>query len=172
MKVQRHLTLGLASAVLMMACAQSAPKTEDAASAAEAASLDVGTLRAEVNQFVAAWNTGNQAALGPMIAEDAVLLQPDGPPIEGQAAILATMAEGYDIAMYQQAATVDEVMAVGDAAYARGTWMLNPTAAAGADAAALSGKWSALYKAGPDGTWQTWRWMWNQPSPEVMDVGE
>ena len=54
--------------------------------------------------------------------------------------------------------TVDEVAAIGKMAYARGTWTVEPTAAAGDDAPTMTGKWSAIYKRGPDGGWQTWRW--------------
>ena len=152
--------LGLASVVVLAACAQQqAPETS------EVATFDAETVRAQVDQFVTAWNAGDLADLGTMIAEDAVLMQPDGLPIEGRSAIMATLAEGFDVAMFQQTATVDEVLAVGDHAYSRGTWTLNPTPDAGDDLQVLSGKWSVLYQPGPDGGWQTWRWMWNQPSP-------
>jgi ketosteroid isomerase-like protein len=94
-------------------------------------------------------------------------MAPDGPPLEGREAILASMGESYDIAMVQQSATTDEVVVIGDYAYAHGTWNLDPTAAAAADMVAMYGKWSTVFKRGPDGTWRTWRWMWNQPSNAV-----
>jgi uncharacterized protein (TIGR02246 family) len=160
MKARVHL-LTLASALVVAACAQQVPDTE----------ADVVAIRAQVDQFVAAWNTADNATLSPMVAEDAILMQPDAPPLEGRDAILSTMAGGYDIAVSQQSATVDEVIVMGDYAYARGTWNINPTSTAGADVQALSGKWSILYARGSDGAWQTWRWMWNQPSNQVPAGG-
>lgn len=155
----RNLALGLASAVVLTACAQ-----QQASDTSEAPTFDAETVRAQVDRFVSTWNAGDHVTLGTMIAEDAVLMQPDGPPLEGRGAVLETIAEGYDVAMFQQTATVDEVLAVGDHAYGRGTWTMNPTPDAGGDLEALNGKWSALYRPGPDGGWQIWRWMWNQPS--------
>jgi ketosteroid isomerase-like protein len=160
----RNLVLGVVSAAMLTACAQ-----QEATDTPVTPEFDAEAFRTQVGQFVTTWNTGGGSALGTMIAEDAVLMQPDGPAIEGRTAILTALAEGYDIAQLQQVATVDEVLAVGDLAYGRGTWTLNPTAAAG-DLASLSGQWSALYQPGPDGQWQIWRWMWNQPSPQLLDA--
>jgi ketosteroid isomerase-like protein len=166
----RNLVLGVVSAAMLTACAQQeTTDTTDTTDTPVTPAFDAEAFRTQVGQFVTTWNTGGGSALGTMIAEDAVLMQPDGPAIEGRTAILTALAEGYDIALLQQVATVDEVLAVGDLAYGRGTWTLNPTAAAG-DLASLSGQWSALYQPGPDGQWQIWRWMWNQPSPQVLDA--
>jgi ketosteroid isomerase-like protein len=81
--------------------------------------------------------------------------------------ILAKIPENCDPTLPQQSATVNEATAVGGYACARGSWRLEPTEASGADARAMSGMWSAIYKRGPDGPWQTWRWMWNQPSGQT-----
>ncbi len=158
----RFRILSLASVLVVAACTQQpAPDT----------GADAAAIRAWVDQFVVAWNEADDATLGPMIAEDAVLMQPDGPPLQGRAAILATMAEGYDIAMIQQSATTDEVVVIGDYAYARGTWNLNPTPAAGPDVQPANGKWSTLFERGAGGAWQVSRWMWNQPSAAVPAGG-
>ncbi|MDH3456792.1 MAG: nuclear transport factor 2 family protein [Gemmatimonadota bacterium] len=161
MSVRVHL-LTLASLLVLAACApQQAADTE----------ADVAAVRAHVNQFVATWNVADHAALSSMVAEDAILMQPDESPLEGRDAILATMADGYDIAMMQQSATVDEVIVMGDNAYARGTWRLSPTSAADPNAPALQGKWSTLYRRGNGNDWQVWRWMWNQPSDQAPAGG-
>jgi uncharacterized protein (TIGR02246 family) len=152
----RVALLGLAPILVLAACApQPAPDTSEA---------DAETIRTSVAQFVVAWNAGNDATLGTLVAEDAVLMEPDSPAIEGRDAILATMAEGYDIALMQQSATTDEVIVMGDYAYARGTWNLDLTSAATEDMGPENGKWSTLFRRGPDGAWQIWRWMWNEPS--------
>jgi len=159
----RNLMLGLASVLVVAACTpQAAPDTSAA---------DEAAIRTLVGEFVAAWNTADAATYGPMIAEDAVLMQPAGPPTQGHDAILGIMAQGIDIAVAQQTATVDGVIPMGDYAYAYGTWNVDPTPAAGPDVAARNGKWSVLYKRGADGAWQTYRWMWNEASPAVPAEG-
>lgn len=169
MKLRARL-VGLASLVLFAACAPQ--EAADTSQTQQVAPFNAQELSASLDRFVSLWNAGDTASLGALIADDAVLMQPDGPPIEGRAAILGTIAGGYDIAMYQQTATADEILSLGDYAYARGTWTLNPTAAAGDEAPVLSGKWMAVYTAGPDGDWLTWRWMWNQPSGQAAPAAD
>ncbi len=147
--------LALTAVLVSAGCAQQEPPdTSDA---------DVANIRTNISDFVSAWNKADNATLESMIAEDIVLMQPEGPLLEGRDVILQSMAAAYDIEMMQQSATIDEVIALGDHAYARGSWRTDPTPAAAADAAALNGKWSVLYERQPTGTWQMSRWMWNQP---------
>lgn len=164
----RTQMLGLASIFVLAACAQPPAQeaTDTAVTPADAEAVGEA-IRAHVDQFVSAWNTADFATIGPTIAEDAVLMAPDGPVVQGRDAILAVMGEGYDPALAQQSATVDEVVMIGDYAYGRGTWNVDPTPEAGAEAPSANGKWSLIYERGADGGWQIWRWMWNQPSAEA-----
>jgi ketosteroid isomerase-like protein len=150
--------------VLAAACA---PQTEtDAESVSEVVTVDIPTMTAQVGAFVGAWNAGDMEGLTSGIAEDAVLMTPTGA-IVGRDAILAELAQAYDYTVMQQSAAVDEALTLGEYAYARGTWNLDATDEASA-APAMSGQWSAVYKASADGSWQTWRWMWNQPPEQVF----
>jgi len=164
MNHSRMLT-GFALVFALAACAP-----EPVSEAAAMPDFDPATVRAEVSEFVSAWNDGDFALVGSSIAADAVLLRPDGPILTGREAILASISANYDGSLLKQSATVDEVTAIGDMAYARGTWKLDPTSEAGPDILAASGNWSVIYKRGPDGGWQTWRWMWNQPSGQTAGV--
>jgi len=151
-------TLSLVGVLLAAACT---PAQQQAAP--DTSAEDAQAIRASVDQFVTAWNTSDWATIGPLLANDALLMQPDGQPRRGREAIVAAMPEGYDPAMAQQSATVDEVIMMGDYGYAYGTWTLTPTAAAGANAQGRNGKWSSLFKRSADGAWQNYRWMWNEP---------
>jgi uncharacterized protein (TIGR02246 family) len=153
----RSLVLGLVLIPLFTACGQQSGSTKTTDTSADAA-----TVRATVEKFVAAWNKADSAAYSSMIAEDAVLMGQDEPLLQGRDAVAARMAKDYDVTKAQQTTTVDEVIVMGDHAYARGTWNMTPTAAAGADTKPTSGKWSVLYQRGADGTWLASRWMWNQ----------
>jgi uncharacterized protein (TIGR02246 family) len=154
----RSLILGLVLIPLFSACGQQSAPDKGSIDT----SADTAAIRANTEKFIAAWNKGDSAAYGPMIADDAILIPPDGPLVNGRDAIMAAMAKDHDTTKYQQTATVDEVIVTGAHAYARGTWNLNPTAAAGADTKAENGRWSILYQRSADGTWLTSRWMWNQ----------
>lgn len=158
----RKRALGPMLALFLAACA-----TEPATETAEPVPVDPATIRAQVDEFVSAWNDGDVSGLGSMIAEDAVLLQPDGAPLVGREAILGAISQNYDARVLQQSATVDEVVSIGKLAYARGTWTLEPTTEEGLDVSAVNGKWSAIYQPRSDGGWNTWRWMWNQPSGQT-----
>lgn len=166
----RKLLFSCMLALICVACAQQ-PATETAETAGTVAA-DPATVGTHVDQFVSMWNAGDLDGLGSMIAEDAVLMQPAGPVLEGREPILANMAQGYNITLLQQSAAVDEVIMLGDKAYARGTWNLDPTPEAGSDVPAMSGKWSAVYQPAADGGWQIWRWMWNQPPEQLAAAGE
>ena len=163
--INRMRFSAIALAALLAACAP-----EPAAEMPETTPLDPATVRAQVSEFVSTWNGGDLSGLGTHLAEDAVLMQPDGAPLEGRQAILAAIVDNYDFKLMQQTATVDEVAAIGNMAYARGAWTVEPTAAAGDEAPTMNGKWSAIYKRGPDGGWQTWRWIWNQPAGQMAGV--
>jgi uncharacterized protein (TIGR02246 family) len=154
----RSLIPGLVLLSLFTACGQQSTPGK----ASIDTSADTAAIRANVEKLLAAWNKGDSAAYGPMIADDAILMQPDGPLLQGRDSIVANMIKSYDTTKAQQTATVNEVIVMGDHAYVRGTWNLNPMSAAGADTKAMNGKWSVLYQRSADGTWLTSRWMWNQ----------
>ena len=158
MKFRAHI-LSLTFIFVLVACApQQSPDTSEA---------DAAAIRAHVDKFVAAMNTADNAALVNSISEDAIMMGPDEPPQEGRDRILESIASGYDIEMNQQTAVVDEVIVMGDHAYARGAWAVVPTSTSGLYAQASIGKWVVLYKRGPDGSWQIFRWMWNEASSAV-----
>jgi len=153
----RWLMFGLVVTSLLTACGQqSAPGKASVDTAADAAAL-----RANTEKVVAAWNKGDSASYSALIATDGVLMGQGEPVLTGRDAIAARMAKDYDITKAQQTATVDEVIIMGDHAYARGTWNINPTPAGGGDTKAMNGKWSILYQRAADGTWVISRWMWN-----------
>lgn len=153
----------LAAVLLFAACNQTPAPAPDTTAA------DMSAVRANADQFVAAWNAGDSAAITPLITADIILMQPDGPSNVGRDAVLQAVAKGYDIAKTQQTHTTDEVTVSGGYAFAFGTWKLNPKT--GVDAPVLHGKWSGLYKRNSDGAWQLWRWIWNQNGAPAATSG-
>ncbi len=152
MKSKHKLILSAFVAVLLVLGASAYGQDTSAA--------DTAAVRANSERFVKAWNAGDMAAITPLMTDDIIQMQPDGPSNVGRDAVLKAMAKGYDIAKSQQTHTTDEVTVAGGYAYAFGTWKHNPKP--GADVPVLHGKWSAFYKRNSAGAWQLWRWMWNQ----------
>jgi uncharacterized protein (TIGR02246 family) len=165
----RNLTwlAALAPALLIVACSQ-APAPAPAA-APDTSAADMAAIRANAEQYVAAWNAGDGATMGPLLAEDAVLMQPDGPATVGREAILQGSAGAYDPATMVQTFTIDEVIVAGDYGYASGTWNLDPKP--GAEGPSTRGKWSMLYRRGAAGAWQGYRWMYNADRTEAPAGG-
>lgn len=158
--------MALAPALLIAACSQ-APAPAPAA-APDTSAADMAAIRANTEQYVAAWNAGDGATMAPLLAEDTVLMQPDGPATVGREAILQGFAGAYDPATTVQTFTIDEVIVSGDYGYASGTWNLDPKP--GAEGPSRRGKWSTLYRRGAAGAWQVYRWMYNDDR-SVAPVG-
>jgi ketosteroid isomerase-like protein len=114
------------------------------------------------SSFVAAWNASDATAYGAMIADDVVHMPQGAVANIGRDAVLAAMAEQFDVTTVQQSATIDEVVVMGDYANAYGTWRVDPVSAADEAAEVTAGRWMVLYRRNAEGGWQFWRWMWNQ----------
>lgn len=123
---------------------------------------DVGALRQAVERYAQTALAGEWDAWTSLSSEDAVYLQPNGPAIEGRAALRAWI-EGFS-GMERFTATPTEIQGRGDLAYARGTYAfaMGPTAAV---QMADSGKWLTIYRKQDDGSWRIVRNIWNSNEP-------
>lgn len=129
---------------------------------AEPSQADLDALGVSTERFLAAWNAADVEALGAWMAEDAIEMPPDGPPLVGRAAMLQGLRDYFAEFDAVQTATTDEVVVRGDLAVLRGTWRLTETPRAGGPPVERSGKWLDVQRRTADGSWKTWRWMWNQ----------
>jgi ketosteroid isomerase-like protein len=142
--------------LVLAACSQPAPEPVDTSEA------DAAAIRAHTDQFLALWNAADVAGLGAMYDDDAIRMQPDGPNAEGREAILQAFTEYFDEFDAQQTAVVDEVGVFGGVGFGRGTWSVRQTPKAGGDEQERNGKWFVMHRRQADGSWKTWRWMWNE----------
>ncbi len=126
---------------------------------------DEAALRASGDNFLAAWNAADVAALGSLLADDAIEMPPDGPALRGRDAIMQGMRDYFEQFTATQTAETDEISIHGDIAVLHGTWTVTETPRAGGEAQTRSGKWMDVQRRQADGSWKTWRWMWNQPGP-------
>ncbi len=165
------LLWSLGGLLALAACAQPAPETTETETAVvqdtEAAEA---AIRALVDEFLAGFNAGDAESLASQYAEDAVQMAPDGPPTEGPEAIVRSIAEFMAGYTATQTATVDEVSVHGDIAFARGSWNVRQTPVAGGEEEVRNGKWLTICQQQADGSWQVWRWIWNQESASMGEA--
>ena len=125
--------------------------------AGEAAGVDAasrGAIEATVDQYVAASNQGDAAALTALYAEDALLLPPDHEPIHGREAIGEFWEQGTDAGLEISTLRLE---VDGDVAYLVGRYRLPPTDQEDAD----SGQYVLCLKRQPDGAWKLTADIWN-----------
>ena len=124
---------------------------------------DEATLRQAIDIEMKAANEGDAAGWASLYAQDAIVLRPHAPAVEGREAIqqwLATLppisnAKGQGL----------EVVGYGDLAYLRGTYTMTfsiPGAPASIDE---QGKFLQIYRKQSDGSWKMTREIYNSDLP-------
>jgi uncharacterized protein (TIGR02246 family) len=123
---------------------------------------DVAQIRALTEEWVRASLAGDWSGVAALLTDDAVLLPPDHPIVEGRAAATAYLEAFPTIRSF----TSDVVAADGrgDFAWARGTFVLGVEPEPG-QTQTLRGKWSATYRKGADGRWLGTSDTWNLDAP-------
>src|SRR5437762_11162770 len=137
-------------AVLLSGCARTPAPIADA---------DRDTIRMEVDNFTKAMLAGDFATAASYYTEDAMLLPPNAPAIEGRAAIQNFFTTYPKISAFTQ--KIVELDASGELAWARLTYELTMTPAGAKASLNDSGKTIIIMKKQLNGTWQTSRAIWN-----------
>lgn len=119
----------------------------------------INKLQKQVDAAIIAGDTDGYVAL---IADDAVLMPPNAPPVIGKDAIRSwnqAMSRRFRFKNYTP--VDDEVVLAGKWAFrrARATWTLTPTA--GGQPIHDSGKFIIIYERQPDGSWRIARDIWD-----------
>ncbi|HEX2219020.1 MAG TPA: SgcJ/EcaC family oxidoreductase [Gemmatimonadales bacterium] len=122
--------------------------------ASEADAASRGAIEATVDQYVAASNEGDAAALTELYAEDALLLPPDHEPVRGREAIGQFWEQGTDTGLEISTLRLE---VNGDVAYLVGRYRLPPTEQEDAD----SGQYVLCLKRQADGAWKLTADIWN-----------
>lgn len=152
----------LGAALVLAGCTQTMPETAEP----DTSEADAAAIESMIDEFIVAWNAGDVASLAGTYAEDAIQMPPEGPALEGRAAIIQSMEDFLSEFSATQTATMDEVSVHGDIAFARGTWNVRQTPEAGGAEEVRNGKWMEIYRRKADGSWEVWRWIWNQEEAE------
>ena len=111
---------------------------------------DKAAIEASLAEWVKGALANDWAAVAATYTEDAVLMPPNSPIVEGRANIQAYF-EGFPPVRAMTATNV-EVLGQGDTAYVRGTYTMT-IAAEDAEAITDTGKYLEVRKKQPDGSW-------------------
>ena len=154
-------------AVLALAVASTAcqPPAQEAGPLSEE---DVAAIRAVPEAFAQAVLAGDWGTVAAGYAEDAVLMPPNGPAVEGRAAIRAWWEASSTPNMTQFTLPPTEIDGHGDLAYVRGTYAMTIVPEGAPEPFQGSGKYVVILQKQSDGSWLVVVDIWNsdQPLPE------
>ena len=120
---------------------------------------DKEDLEAAISKFEQAVNAGDAAAVAAMYTEDAALLPPGAPMVQGNAKVQEFWQSMLDSGMSSLDLNAMEIIVSGSNASDVGTF----TYAAGDTTGA--GKYITLWVKGDDGSWRVHRDIWNEDAP-------
>ncbi len=121
-------------------------------------------IRDTDDQFAAAFNRGDIAALVAMHAEKALLLPPDSPMEKGGKAVEAGFTELLEAGWKNLKFTSVEIGSEGALAYHVGKYSADVPAKGGSHEK-VTGKYVDIYKRDPDGAWKICVTMFNSDAP-------
>lgn len=122
---------------------------------------DAADVEAAIKKWQDLWNAGDAtAAAAQVFTEDARLLPPDGPMVEGREAIAAFWQPVLDSPAKDIELTLIAVDIQGDTAIETGTWAVTVPADGGGEMQ-VGGKTLVVWKKGDDGQWRMAQDMWN-----------
>lgn len=147
--------LAVAVGMLLAACA---PATPDP-------TADLQALAALRVQFQAAENTGDVEALAATLAEDATLMAPNRPAIEGADAVVEHFRAQFGQVTLGLDYTSLEAVIAGEWGFDRGTYVATVTPKSGGPATTSIGKYLWVARRGADGAWRYARITWNGDTP-------
>jgi uncharacterized protein (TIGR02246 family) len=152
-------TFALMLSVLLLLFSACSQKVNDPA--------DVQAIKTLLQEYSKAATSGDVAAIvANYFTEDAISHAPNSPKVKGKDAIVSSWKTFFDIYTPTLRSVAEEVWVSGDLAGARGTYTSKLTPkTSGAAIIEDQGKWTALYRRQPDGSWRCFADTWNSDLP-------
>lgn len=121
---------------------------------------DATALRAALEAYVDAANAGDAARWASLYTQDAVMMPPNSPVVEGRAAIESWLAM-LPVKIMDAEGTALEVEGAGSLAYVRGTYSMSLQVPGLPEPVPQRGKLLQIYARQPAGSWMLARDIWN-----------
>jgi len=122
---------------------------------------DVEAVREWFGEYTAAIDAGVLDRWASFVAEEAVILPPDEPPIIGMEEIRPRYAAVFDAYSFQFEGEGQEITVAGRLAVLRASIEETLTPKAGGEPIQLRGAWLMVLREQADGSWKLWRNMWS-----------
>lgn len=163
MKYGFATALALIVGLTVAACQPRAPETgaDDDREAPDFAAMN--------EAYDAAMNAGDAAAMGMLYAVDAVSMPPNASPLIGRSAIVADAAQDLAAMVADLESRSEGHYLIGDMAVEWGTYRFAGMLRESDVTVTEEGKYVAIWKQQPDGSWQIVRDIWNSNSPQAME---
>jgi uncharacterized protein (TIGR02246 family) len=112
---------------------------------------DVAAITASADVFAEAVVAGDWMALGALFTEDAVLMPPNGPVVEGRVTIQAFLEPFSPITQFE--ATIVQMEGWGDLAFVRAAYSQGYIDEGTPESIHITGKYVEIWRKQPDGKW-------------------
>jgi uncharacterized protein (TIGR02246 family) len=122
---------------------------------------EVETVRAWFQQYTAAINAGGVDHWATFVANDAVILPPDEPPIIGMETIRPRYAALFRAYAFDFNGRPEEITVAGPLAIIRASIEETLTPTGGGPPMQFRGAWLLVLRRQSDGVWKLWRNMWS-----------
>jgi uncharacterized protein (TIGR02246 family) len=164
MSVRSILLSGFALALAGTACQ---PPAQEAGPLSDEDVAAIRSLGAALDEAALASDWGALAAL---LTNDAVFMPPNGPAVEGRAAIQEWI-ESIGLVMTEHTFEFTHVGGHGDVAYGRANYTETFTVGGVATAMEDAGKVLGILRRQPDNSWLIAVWCWNSDLPAATEEG-
>ena len=124
------------------------------------ATADATAIRGALDAYFSAANAGDAARWAALYTEDAVMMPPNSPTVEGRAAIESWLAM-LPVKITDAQGMAREVDGTGNVAYLRGTYSMSLQIPGLSGSIEQRGKLLQIYARQPAGSWLLARDMWN-----------
>jgi ketosteroid isomerase-like protein len=163
MRTRFTTSFALIAGLTLAACQ---PRNTETAADAQYGTPDFALMNEAYN---AAMNAGDAEAMGMLYAVDAVSMPPNASSLVGRAAIVADAAADFTIMTANLSSNTEGHYLMGDMAVDWGTYLFTGTFEDSDSTVTDEGKYVAIWKLQPDGSWQIVRDIWNSNTPLAME---
>ena len=155
-----------AAGLVIIATAACEPAGSTKPVAGAAVEQDRAGINKTRSEYVSAWKAANADQIANLYTNDALVLYPNQPSVEGRGAIHAYFASFFaEFAQQGFELTSSEIEVVGPWAFDRGTYRWRAVPRAGGDPIEDHGKYLVILQRQTDGSWKVARDMDNSDRP-------
>lgn len=136
----------------------------------ELSDQDAAAINSAVESYTQAFETNDWAAFATLYAEDAVVMPPNAPVVQGRAALLELTAIWPPITTFS--VTIDEIDGCRDLAFSRGGYTFSATLEGVPEPVEDTGSYVEIWRRQADGSWLIAAEIWNSDNAPPGAAGD